>query len=144
MTMLMKILSLAGLLLILALASCQPTYFYHFPKESEVRAIAPDSLKWKYSGSSISQIPVADDGGTLYWLEVTDKTKVLIKSILGEEYKFYLRTITTDNSGGGIYGPDGMWTGYDLHDHVRRTVLAREINSISIIAESPATHRIPR
>jgi len=124
---------------VILLASCQPSYYYHFPKESEARLIRADSLHWKYVGGVIAQVPVADDAGHLYWLDVTDKTKLLIKSIYGEEYRLNLRSIEISDNDAGLFGPSGVWTGYEVREHVRRSIPAREVDKVTIIAESPAT-----
>jgi hypothetical protein len=134
------ILSIASLLLVLI--GCAPQFYYHFPKENELRGIRADSLKWRYAANSVVQVPVASDEGKLYWLDVTPKTKLEIKATDGVIYRFYLQSIHIENDQDGILGTSAIWTGYDLLEHVRRSVFAREILTLTVISPEGATKHI--
>jgi len=134
----MKSLLAAAIIALLALTSCQPAYYYHFPNEKELHAIKADSVKWRYSGKTIVQVPVSDSKGTLHWLDVNDKTKVVIKTVMGEEYRFYLRSIETSENGENLFGSGSQWTGYDVREHVKRTVAVKDIGDITVQSEAPA------
>jgi len=145
----MKTLSPVGiislvLLIMLAITGCQPAYYYHFPKEEELKGIKSDSLKWRYSANTVMQVPVADNEGKLYWLDVTDNTKIDVTTTMGESYRFYLRSIEVSDQGDGIFGSSALWTGFDVRQHAKRTIQAKEISKLIIIAEEPAKTLIKR
>lgn len=133
-----KTLSLAWIISLFALVSCQQQYYYHFPKEEESKGIRSDSLRWKYAGNTLMQVPVADDQGKLYWLTVTDKTKLDVTSVYGDVYRFNLRSIEVSNPTDGLFGQSATWTGLDLREHARRTIAAKDIAKITVLAEQPA------
>ncbi len=144
----MKTRTIAGIISLLfvgwALSGCAPQYYYHFPKEEELRGIVSDSLHWRYQINTVVQIPVADDAGHLFWLDVDRKTKLAIKTILGEDYTFTLQSIHITGDDQGIFGPTAQWTAYDTRQHVNRTIAAREIGTMSVIAGSAAKTPITR
>jgi hypothetical protein len=74
-------------------------------------------------------------------LDVTPKTKLQATTIYGEVYTFYLQKIKVEDAD-AIVGQGKSWTGYELHDHVERTVYTRDIKTISILSESQATQPI--
>src|SRR5437763_15527893 len=103
------------------LTGCQTLYTYRLPNESEQKRYA-DSLHWSYNVNTITAIPVVDDNGNIFRLRVTPKTKIEIKTIYGEVYRFYIQSIkiTGDN---GFLGTNQMWSGYELLNHSQRTVM---------------------
>jgi hypothetical protein len=125
-------------------SSCAPTYFYHFPTEGELKTYHIDSVRWKYAANSITQIPVSDDAGKLYWLDVTDKTKIEVKTTEGVLYRFYLQSLVVTNNELGLFGPSAIWTGYDLLTHSNRSVMAREVSTIAVLSNEKAAHQIPK
>src|SRR5437868_15487775 len=110
---------------VILLSSCQHLYTYRFPNESEQKRFA-DSLKWSYSGSMITSIPVADEQGRIYRLPITAKTKIEVKTIYGEMYRFYIQSITITGDD-GFLGTNQMWRGYELLNHTERTIMVREV-----------------
>ncbi len=107
-----------------------------------MQGIQSDSLKWKYAANTVVQVPVADDAGKVYYLDVTDKTKLEIKSIFGDVYRFYLRSTTIDGANEGMFGSNARWSGFDLREHATRYVVSSEISSVTVLAEAPALHPI--
>jgi hypothetical protein len=138
--LLLAIISFAGLAF--GLVSCQRQYYYTFPQESQLKGISPDSVKWKYDGPVIVKVPVADNRGKLFWLDVTPTTKLEVTTVYGDTYRFYLRTITIANAETGILGTSAQWSGYDIREHAVRTVQAREISRLAVIADVPTTTAI--
>ena len=126
------------LLIIIALAfsSCQTLYSYRLPNESEQNHFPKDSLHWGYAGSMITSIPVVDGDGNIFRLPVTPKTKIEVKSIYGDLYRFYIQsiTITGDES---ILGTK-LWQGYDLLSHSQRTIQVHEVSQMTIISDDKA------
>ena len=128
---------LTGIISLLLFASCGSFYYYRLPNESEQKRIPADSLRWGYSGTTITNIAVADESGNFYRLPVTPKTKVEIKTTFGETYRFYLQAITIQEND-ALLGTTQTWTGYDVLQHIRRTVKVSELASVSIISENQA------
>lgn len=116
--------------------SCQTLYSYRLPNESERKRFA-DSLNWGYSGSTITSIPVVDGNGSIYRLAVTPKTKIEVKTVYGNLYRFYLQTIRINGSD-DMFGMDKTWTGYDLLNHAPVTILAQEVNIMTILSDDKA------
>jgi len=134
--------AVAMLFVAMDFVGCQSMIVYHFPKEKELIGIKADSLKWKYSGRTVLKVPVADDNGLLWWLDVTPKTKLEVLSTEKEVYRFYLRSLVITDDADGIFGSSALWTGYDLLQHTNRSLPAREISSLKVLSETPATERI--
>src|SRR5437016_1680119 len=101
------------LFLLFVFASCQTLYSYRLPSESEQKRNPADSLRWGYSGSLITSIPVVDDKGIIYRLPVISKTKIEVKTVYGEFYRFYLQSIKISGDD-GFLGTNQTWTGYEL------------------------------
>ena len=120
----------------LAFSSCQTLYSYRLPSESEQARFPKDSLRWGYAGSMITSIPVVDGDRNIFRLPVTSKTKIEVKSIYGDLYRFYIQsiTITGDES---ILGTK-LWEGYDLLSHSQRTIQVHEVSQMTIISDDKA------
>ena len=132
----MKTPLLYGIISLLLFAACQTLYSYRLPNESEQKRFA-DSVHWGYSGSTITSIPVVDGNGSIFRLAVTPKTKIEVKTVYGNIYRFYLQTVKingTDN----MLGIDKTWTGYDLLNHAPVTILAQEVNTMTILSDDKA------
>ena len=131
-----KILSL--LLSLLFLSSCgQTLYTYRLPNEKEKKRYAVDSLKWTFDANVLKAIPVVGDDGKVMRLAVTPKTKIEIRTSYQDMYRFYLQSIRV-SGGEALIGSGDSWTGYDLIQHAERTILSREIMSLSIISDEKA------
>lgn len=79
------------------------------------------------------------ENNKMYRLDVTPKTKLEALTVFGEKFQFYLQTITVDGSADGLIGSGQSWTGYELHDHVQRTVAVKEVTEVKIISPAPAS-----
>jgi hypothetical protein len=124
--------------LLLLLNSCQHQYYYGLPDNDMKRQFPAEKMNWEYANGTVTKITVIGDENKLYRLEVTPKTKLQATTIYGEVYTFYLQKIKVEDSE-GILGEGKSWTGYELHDHVQRTVYTRDIKVITILAEVKAT-----
>jgi hypothetical protein len=127
-------------LLGIALSACATKYQYNLALTSEHRAVMADSLKWAYTDGLVSGVWVVSNGQPA-WLRVTPKTILTVRTTAGETYRFYLQTITADESGDGLLGATISWTGYDTRQHARRTVLLREVTMVEISSDLPAELR---
>lgn len=123
--------------ILLFLSSCQTLYSYRFPNESEQKRFPTDSLRWGYSGMTITSIPVVDQEGNMFRLAITPKTKIEVKTVYGEVYKFYIQSIKITGED-GFLGGDQMWTGYDLFNHVQKVVIVKEIVMMTILSDEKA------
>jgi hypothetical protein len=130
---------LVAIISFVCLASCQRQYYYTFPQESQLKGIQPDSVQWQYEGAIIVKVPVVDNRGKLFWLDVTPTTKLEVTTIDGDTYQFYLRTITIANAEAGILGSNAQWSGYDIREHAVRTIRAREISRLAVVTNIPAS-----
>ncbi len=129
---------LIGILSLLFLASCgQTLYTYRLPSEKEKKQYAVDSLKWVFESSIVKSIPVVGNDGKMLRLAVTPKTKVEIRTSYNDLYRFYLQSIIV-SGGEALIGSGDSWTGYDLIQHAERTILSREITSLSILSDEKA------
>lgn len=126
---------------LLFLTSCQHLFYYGLPDPEVKKRFAPGKMKWEYTGSTITKIAVIGDDNRLYRLDVTPKTKLQATTVYGEVYTFYLQTIKVENAD-AITGEGKSWTGYELHDHVERTIYTRDIKTISILSDTKATEVI--
>ena len=122
------------------LSSCQTLYTYRLPSESEKKQYG-DSLHWGYSGNTIRSIPVVDGNGAMFRLVVTPKTKIEVKTIYGEMYRFFIQTITVSGDEGFI-GMTQTWTGYELLNHAQKTILVRDIMQMEILSDEMAVNPI--
>ena len=120
----------------LIFTSCQTLYTYRLPTENEQKRLPPDSTRWGYAGSTITSIPVVDGIGNIFRLAVTPKTKIEVKSIYGDLYRFYIQSIiiTGDES---ILGTK-LWQGYDLLSHSQRTIQVHEVSQMTILSDDKA------
>ncbi len=135
--MLMKKKNLYLLFIIaLAFSSCQTLYSYRLPNESEQKHFPKDSLRWGYAGSMITSIPVVDGEGNIFRLAVTSKTKIEVKSIYGDLYRFYLQSIIISGDE-SILGSQ-LWEGYDLLSHAKRTIQVHEVTQMTIVSDNKA------
>lgn len=123
------------------LTSCQHLFYYGLPDQEVKKRFAPEKMNWQYTGNTVTKITVIGDDNRLYRLDVTPKTKIKATTIYGEVYTFYLQTIKVENAD-AIVGQGKSWTGYELHDHVDRTIYTRDIKTISIISDAQATEVI--
>jgi hypothetical protein len=126
---------------VLFLTSCQHLFYYGLPSEDAKKQFAPDKMSWQYTNGIITNIAVVGDDKRIYRLDVTPKTKLQATTIYGEVYTFYLQKIKVEDAD-AIVGQGKSWTGYELHDHVERTVYTRDIKTISVLSESQATQPI--
>ena len=116
-------------------ASCQTLYSYRLPNESERTRFA-DSLHWGYSGSTIISIPVVDGNGNIFRLAVTPKTKIEVKTIYGELFRFYLESIKV--SGDNSFLGNKMWSGFELLNHSEVSVMVHDIQEMKILSDEKA------
>ena len=130
-------------LVLISLSSCQTFYTYHLPTDSDKKRFPADSLKWGYSGSSITSIPAVDADGKVFRLHVTPKTKIEVKSTYGELLRFYLQTIKVTGDE-GMLGANHLWTGYDLLTHSERSILVQEVLTMQILSDEQAIVPISR
>ncbi|MEI8134680.1 MAG: hypothetical protein WCH46_06325 [bacterium] len=132
----MRLSAVFALVVLVAIIGCQTLYTYRLPTESELHKYA-DSLKWTYSGNTITSIPVADGMGRMFRLSVTPKTKIQVKTVYGEIYKFYIQTLVVSGEEAFI-GSSQTWTGYELLNHTKVTIMAHDILEMSIISDEKA------
>jgi len=123
--------------ILLSLSSCQTLYSYRFLSESEQKSFPADSLRWGYTGMTITSIPVVDGEGNMFRLAITPKTKIEVKTVYGEVYKFYIQSIKITGND-GFLGGDQMWSGYDLINHVQKVVIVKEIVTMTILSDEKA------
>ena len=136
----MKTPLLYGIISLLLFTSCQTLYTYRLPNESERKRFA-DSVHWGYSGATITSIPVVDENGSIYRLEVNPKTKIEIVTVYGEKFRFYLQTVKI-NGDDELLGMGKMWAGFDLLNHTQKSVLVQEINTMTILSDDKAVKPI--
>jgi hypothetical protein len=132
----MKFFSCISVILLFSLASCQTLYTYRLPNDSERKHFA-DSLRWGYSGNTIINIPVVDENGRIYRLPITDKTKIEVKTVYGDLYRFYLRTVSISGDD-NLLGIDKTWTGYELLSHSTKSIMVHEVGDFKILSEVKA------
>lgn len=122
-------------------AACQTLYTYRLPNESE-KKFFKDSLHWGYAGNIITSVPVVGDDGRVYRLPITPKTKIEIKTIYGDMYRFYIQSITISGDEGIL--STQMWSGYELFNHTQKSILVREISEMKILSDEKAVTTINR
>lgn len=86
---------------------------------------------------TITSIPVIDGEGNMFRLPITPKTKIEVKTVYGEVYKFYIQSIKITGED-GFLGGDQMWSGYDLINHVQKIVIVKEIVTMTILSDEKA------
>lgn len=137
----MKTQLLAGIISLVFLTSCAGSYQYRLPAESDKAHYAPDSLRWRFSGSKPVEIPVIDAEGIAFRLPVTPTLKIEVKTTEGLTYRFYLESVAVTGEG-SFMGDTQMWRGYDLLSHTDRTVFAKDVTSYIIISDNKAASPI--
>ena len=110
---------------------------------SEQKRISADSLKWGYSGMTITSIPVVDENGNMFRLTITPKTKIEVKTVYGESYRFYIQSINITGND-GFLGTDQMWSGFELRNHTQKIIMVREITQMTILSDEKAVAPIAR
>jgi hypothetical protein len=105
--------------------------------ESEQKRFPKDSIAWGYTGMTITSIPVVDGEGKMFRLQLTPKTKIEVKTVYGEVYKFYIQSIKISGTD-GFLGGDQMWEGYDIFNHVQKSIFVKEIVTMTIYSDEKA------
>lgn len=131
-------------LLLLLLISCAKQYSYELLKPEGMQGLHPDSLRWKYAGAKIMEIPVMASDGRAYWLKVDPGTKLELTTTDNEMFRFYIESIRVEDQGEGPLGATTAWRGYDTRQHAERSVMLREVTDIRVISGTPATTLIVR
>src|SRR5437762_1859993 len=90
-----------------------------------------------YSATTIASIPVVDANGNIFRLPVNPKTKIEVKTVYDEVYRFYIQSIKVSGDEGMI-SPTQTWSGYELLNHVNKTVMVREIKAMKILSDEKA------
>lgn len=137
----MKTLTTIGIISFSFLIGCNSYYRYRLAGEDDLKRYGIHNLYWKFEVLKPVEITVFDNDSSAYRLDVTEQTRIEVKTTEGIVYRFYLQSITLGGKGGFIEDSQ-IWRGYDLLSHTERTVALSNVVSMTVLSEKKAVHKI--